>query len=87
MARALDAGSDDAFTCRTSELRGKETDPQPDRVGIKQDHCNLELLVVICCSITLVLQTHCRPRPELDIDLFPAHLSPGNSEAGARPVG
>ena len=35
MARALDAGSDDAFTGRTSELRGKETDPQPDRVGFK----------------------------------------------------
>ena len=34
-----------------------------------------------------VSQTHCRPRPELDIDLIPAHLSPGNSEAGARPVG
>ena len=32
MARALDAGSDAAFTGRTSELRGKETDPQPDRV-------------------------------------------------------
>jgi hypothetical protein len=36
MARALDAGSDDAFTGRTSELRGKEKDPQPDRVGFKQ---------------------------------------------------
>ena len=36
MARALDAGSGNAFTCRTSELRGKETDPQPDRVGFKQ---------------------------------------------------
>ena len=35
MARALDAGSDDAFTGRTSELRGKETDPQPDRVGFE----------------------------------------------------
>ena len=34
-----------------------------------------------------VSQTHCRPRPELDIDLIPAHLSPGDSEAGARPVG
>ena len=29
-----------------------------------------------------VSQTHCRPRPELDIDLTPAYLSPGNSEAG-----
>ncbi len=37
MARALDAGSEDAFTGRTSELRGKETDPQPDRVGFKQN--------------------------------------------------
>ena len=37
MARAPDAGSDDAFTGRTSELRGKETDPQPNRqVGFKQ---------------------------------------------------
>jgi hypothetical protein len=36
MARALDAGSCDAFTCRTSELRWKETDPQQDRVGFKQ---------------------------------------------------
>ena len=35
MARALDAGSDDAFTGSSSELRGKETDPQPDRVGFK----------------------------------------------------
>ena len=35
MARALDAGSGDAFTGRTSELRGKETDPQPNRVGFK----------------------------------------------------
>ena len=34
-----------------------------------------------------VSQTHCRPRPELDIDLIPAHLSPGDSEDGARPVG
>ncbi len=33
MARALDAGSGDAFTGRTSELREKEKDPQPDRVG------------------------------------------------------
>ena len=32
MARALDAGSDAAFTGRTSELRGKEKDPQPDRL-------------------------------------------------------
>ncbi len=36
MARALNAGSWDAFTCSTSELRGKEKDPQPDRVGFKQ---------------------------------------------------
>ena len=36
MASALDAGSDDAFTGRTSELRGKETDPKQDRVGFKQ---------------------------------------------------
>jgi hypothetical protein len=36
MARALYAGSGDAFTCRTSELRWKETDPQPDRVEFKQ---------------------------------------------------
>ncbi len=36
MARALDAGSCDAFTSRTSELRGKGTDPQQDRVGFKQ---------------------------------------------------
>ncbi len=36
MARALDAGSGDAFTGRTSELRGKEKDPQPDRVRVKQ---------------------------------------------------
>ena len=36
MARALDAGSDDAFAGRTSELRGKEMDPKPDRVGFKQ---------------------------------------------------
>ncbi len=35
MARALDAGSGDAFTGRTSELRGKEKDLQPDRVGFK----------------------------------------------------
>ncbi len=36
MARALDAGSGDAFIGRPSELRGKEKDPQPDRVGFKQ---------------------------------------------------
>ena len=36
---------------------------------------------------TSVSQTHCRPRPELDIDLTPVYLSPGNSEAGAGPVG
>ncbi len=35
MARALDAGSGDAFTGRTSELRGKEKGPQPDRVGFR----------------------------------------------------
>ena len=34
-----------------------------------------------------VSKTHCRPRPKLDIDLTPAYLSPGNSEAGAGPVG
>ncbi len=38
MARTLDAGSDDAFTSSTSELRGKEIDPQPNRVGFKQDY-------------------------------------------------
>ena len=27
-----------------------------------------------------VSQTHCRQRPELDIDLTPAYLSPGDSE-------
>ena len=43
MARALDAGSDDAFTGRTSELRGKETDPQPDRVGFKQVMSSLDV--------------------------------------------
>ena len=36
MARALDAGSGDAFTGRTSELRGKKTAPQSNRVGVKQ---------------------------------------------------
>ncbi len=37
MARALDAWSGDAaFTGSTSELRGKENDPQLDRVGFKQ---------------------------------------------------
>jgi hypothetical protein len=35
MARALDTGSGDAVTGRTSEPRGKETDPQQDRVGFK----------------------------------------------------
>ena len=35
MASALDAGSGDAFTGRTSKLRGKETAPQPNRVGFK----------------------------------------------------
>jgi hypothetical protein len=38
MARALDAGSCDAFTCRTSELCGKDIDPQPNRVGFNQDY-------------------------------------------------
>ena len=33
-----------------------------------------------------VSQTHSRPRPELDIDLIPTHLSPGDSEAGASPL-
>ena len=28
-------------------------------------------------SLIGVSQTHCRPRPELDIDLIPVHLSPG----------
>jgi hypothetical protein len=42
MARALDAGSGDAFTGRTSELRGKETEPQPDRVGFKQKRHDLD---------------------------------------------
>ena len=41
-------------------------------------------LIILMKSVS---QTHCRPRPELDIDLIPAYLSPGNSEAGARPVG
>ena len=38
MARALDAGSCDAFTGRTSELRGKEIDPQQNRIGFNQDY-------------------------------------------------
>ena len=38
-------------------------------------------------SRVVVSQTHCMPRPELDIDLIPAHLNPGDSEDGARPVG
>ena len=38
MARVLDAGSGDAFTGRTSELRGKDIDPQPNRVGFNQDY-------------------------------------------------
>ena len=38
MARALDAGSGDTFTGRTSELRGKDIDPQPNRVGFNQDY-------------------------------------------------
>ena len=42
MARALDAGSNAAFTGCTSELRGKETDPQPDRVGFKQVMSSLD---------------------------------------------
>ena len=43
MARALDDGFDDAFTGRTSELRWKETDPQPDRVGFKQVMASLDV--------------------------------------------
>ena len=43
MARALDAGSDDSFTGRTSELRGKETDAQQDRVGFKQVMSSLDV--------------------------------------------
>ncbi len=33
MARAIDAGSGDAFTGNTSELRGKDIDAQQNRVG------------------------------------------------------
>ena len=44
-------------------------------------------LLVEADGMSCVSQTHCRPRPELDIDLTPAYLSPGNSEAGTRPVG
>ncbi len=36
MARALDAGSGDAFTYRTSEPTLEGTDPQQDRVGFKK---------------------------------------------------
>ena len=43
--------------------------------------------VVADSPVLIVSQTHCRPRPALDIDLTPAYLSPGNSEAGAGPVG
>ena len=43
MARALDAWSDDAFTCCTSELCEKETGPQPDRVGFKQVMSSLDV--------------------------------------------
>ena len=43
MARALDAGSDDAFTGHTSELCWKETDPQQDRVGFKQVISSLDV--------------------------------------------
>ncbi len=38
MARALDAGSCDAFTGHTSELRGKETDPHADRQSSTMGH-------------------------------------------------
>jgi hypothetical protein len=43
MPRALDAGSGDSFTCRTSELRWKETYPQQDRVELKQVMSSLGL--------------------------------------------
>jgi hypothetical protein len=38
MAHAVDAGSCDAFTGCTPELRRMEIDPQPNRVGFKQDY-------------------------------------------------
>jgi hypothetical protein len=38
MARTLDAGSGDSFTCRTSELRGKDIDPQQNREEFTQDY-------------------------------------------------
>ena len=50
-------------------------------------------LIVDDCRTTVhtslikgVSQTHCRPRPELDIDLIPDYLSHGDSEDGARPI-
>ena len=48
---------------------------------------NRSTLTRVSSRSEIVSQTHCRPRPELDIDLTPAYLSPGNSEAGAGPVG
>ena len=51
MARALDAGSDDAFTGSTSELRERGVDPQPNRVGFKQEMSSLDVEYMLASGL------------------------------------
>ena len=78
MARALDAGSDDAFTGRTSELRGKETDPQPDRVGFKQVMSSLDVEEALANGLETTKTTPTRKdlldEPDMPTVTIPCYL-------------
>ena len=49
------------FTGRTSELRGKEKDPQQDRVGFKQEHKSKTGYIMFHRILRKEFRTHYRP--------------------------
>ena len=75
MARALDAGSGDAFTGRTSERRGKDTDPQPNRVGFKQVMSSLDVEEALANGLETTKTTPTR-KDLLDEPGMPTSLLP-----------
>ncbi len=78
MARALDAGSGDAFIGRTSELRGKETEPQSDRVGFKQVMSSLSVEDALANGLEATKTTPTRKdlldEPDMQTITIPSYL-------------
>ena len=78
MARTLDAGSGDAFTWRTSELRWKETDPRPNRVGFKQVMSSLDVEEALANGLETTKTTPTRKdlldEPDMPTVTIPCYL-------------